>query len=95
MQNLGHFDWIKNVGPGQSGSMHTVLLRCEQTLPVFPTAPTHFTPKVNALCQIVKTNVDPVVQSIVSLMSLLMISLLSVVAKVFSDTFIFLLQKCE
>ena len=37
----------------------------------------------------------PVVQSIVSLMSLLMKNLLTVVAKIFSNTLIFLLQKCE
>ena len=38
---------------------------------------------------------SPVVQSIISLTSLLMTNLLTVVAKVFSDTLIFLLQKCE
>ena len=37
----------------------------------------------------------PVVQSIVSLTSLLMTNLLTVVAKVFSNTLIFLLQNCE
>ena len=37
----------------------------------------------------------PVVQSIVSLMSSLMTNSLIVVAKVFSDTLIFLLQNCE
>ena len=36
-----------------------------------------------------------VVQSIVSLASLLMTNSLTVVAKIFSDTLIFLLQKCE
>ena len=37
----------------------------------------------------------PVVKSIVNLTSLLMTNLLTVVAKVFSNTLIFLLQKCE
>ena len=37
----------------------------------------------------------PVVQSIVSLRSLLMTNLLTVVAKVFSNTLIFLLQKMQ
>ena len=37
----------------------------------------------------------PVVQSIVSLMSLYMTNLLTVLAKVFSDILIFLLQMCE
>ena len=37
----------------------------------------------------------PVVQSIADLTSLLMTNLLTVVAKVFSNTLIFLLQKCE
>ena len=37
----------------------------------------------------------PVVQSIVYLKSSLMTNSLSIVTKIFSDTFIFLLQKCE
>ena len=37
----------------------------------------------------------PVVQSIVSLTDLLLTNLLTVVAKVFSNTLMFLLQKCE
>ena len=37
----------------------------------------------------------PVAQSIVSLTSLLMTNSLTVVSKVFSNTLIFLLQKCE
>ena len=37
----------------------------------------------------------PVVQSIVSLTRLLMTNSLIIVAKVFSNTLIFLLQKCE
>ena len=37
----------------------------------------------------------PVVQSIISLMNLLMTNSLTVVAKVVSNTLIFLLQKCE
>ena len=40
-------------------------------------------------------HLGPVVQSIISLTSLLMINLLAVVAQVFSNTLIFLLQKCE
>ena len=41
------------------------------------------------------TYLGPVVQSIVNLMSSLMTNSLTVVAKVFSNTSIFLLQKCE
>ena len=37
----------------------------------------------------------PAIQSIPSLTSLLMTKLLTVVAKVFSNTLIFLLQKCK
>ena len=37
----------------------------------------------------------PVVQSVISLTSLLMTNSLTVVAKVFSNTLIFVLQKCE
>ena len=40
-------------------------------------------------------DLDPVVKSIFSLTSLLMTNLLNVVAKVFSNTLICLLQKCE
>ena len=43
----------------------------------------------------VSSNQSPVVQSIVSLSSFLMINSLTVVAKVFSNTLIFLLKKCE
>ena len=40
-------------------------------------------------------NQGPVVQSMVSLRSLLMTNSLVVIARVFSNTLIFLLQKCE
>ena len=40
-------------------------------------------------------DLGPAVQSIISLTSLLMTNLYTVVAKVFSNTLIFLLQKCE
>ena len=40
-------------------------------------------------------NQGPVVQKIISLTSVLLTNLLSVVANIFSDTLIVLLQKCE
>ena len=48
-----------------------------------------------ALHRAVITEQGPVVQSFISLMTLLMTNLLTVVAKVCSNTLVILLQKCE